>query len=53
METYTVGPRKVTKLSSRCIGVYLPKELSFLVGKKVIVTLKPLKKPRGEEDEED
>ncbi len=45
-EVYEIGPRRVATLSKGCIGVYLPKELSSLRGKRVLLTIKVLKDAR-------
>lgn len=41
VEVYEVGPRRVSVTGRRPM-VYLPKEFSFLIGKKVLLTIKVL-----------
>ena len=42
VQVYRVGPKKVARLSRDSVGIYLPKELSFLRGRLVQVTLEVL-----------
>ena len=37
-EIYKFGPRKISKIGNQA-AVYLPKDLTFLQGKKAIVTI--------------
>jgi len=50
--TYKFGPRKVAKIGRRA-AIYLPKELQFLQGKIVQVTIEVLNVIRGGDVGED
>ena len=42
VQVYRVGPKRVASLSRDTAGIYLPKELSFLKGKLVQLTIEVL-----------
>ena len=45
--TITFGPRKVSRASGKRGMIYLPKEFSWLRGKKVMVTIEVLEEAEG------
>ncbi|NPA98031.1 MAG: hypothetical protein GXO43_01495 [Crenarchaeota archaeon] len=42
VNVYKVGPKKVARISGGLAGIYLPKDLAFLRGKKVMITIEVL-----------
>lgn len=47
-KSITFGPRKVSKAAEGRGMIYLPKEFSWLLGKKVIVTIEVLEGVSGD-----
>ncbi len=41
-QVFKIGPKKVAKLGNDQAAIYLPKDLVFLRGKKVMVTIEVL-----------
>ncbi|MCD6488024.1 MAG: hypothetical protein J7K21_02245 [Desulfurococcales archaeon] len=42
-EVYRIGPKRIAKLSRDYAGIYLPKDLGFLKGRLVQITIEVLK----------